>query len=254
MRALAAALAVLMVGLVIACRNPFGRHYEYEEQMYLNVDGSATITINASIPALIALRGLPLDASMDRDAMRAVVERAGCESPRVGRPWTRHGRRFAQIRLAVDDVTRFASCGLLAWSTYRFAIDAGVVHYQQTVGPAAGGDPGAVNWEGGEIVGFKLHLPSRILFHNVKRLEDGSNGSPERGNILAWEQYLSDRRAGRPLDMEVRMDAQSILFHAVRLFLGALLAAIAVLAGIVWFVVRRGRRRSYEPPPASRMS
>ena len=38
------------------------------------------------------------------------------------------------------------------------------------------------------------------------------------------------------------MEAQSILFHAVRLFLGALIAAVAVLAGIVWLVIRRGRR------------
>ena len=171
----------------------------------------------------------------------------------VGRPWTRHGRRFVQIRLAVDDVTGFGACGLLAWSSYRFESEQGVIRYWQALGPAASRDPGAVNWNGGEIVGFKLHLPSRILFHNVKRLEDGSNGAPERGNILAWEQYLTDRRAGRPLEMEVRMEAQSILFHAVRLFLGALIAAITVLAGIVWFVIRRGRRRAYMPP-ASRMS
>ena len=253
MRVLAAALAVLVIGLATACRNPFGRQYEYEEQMYLSVDGSATVTINASIPALVALRGLPVDASMDRNALREMVERAGCAAPRVGRPWTRQGRRFAQIRLAVDDVTGGGACGLLAWSSYRFEIEQGVIRYRQVLGPAAGGDPGAVNWDGGEIVGFKLHLPSRILFHNVKRLEDGSNGAPERGNILAWEQYLTDRRASRPLEMEVRMEAQSILFHAVRLFLGALIAAIAVLAGIVWFVIRRGRRRAYMPP-ASRMS
>jgi hypothetical protein len=100
-----------------------------------------------------------------------------------------------------------------------------------------------VNWDGGEIVGFKVHVPSRIVFHNVKRLEDGSNGSPERGNILAWEQYLSDRRASRPLSMEVRMDSQSILYRAVRLFLGALVAAVTVMVGAVWLVIRRARRR-----------
>jgi hypothetical protein len=43
--------------------------------------------------------------------------------------------------------------------------------------------------------------------------------------------------------MEVRMNAESILFHAVRLFLGALIAAVAVMAGAVWLVVRRARRR-----------
>ena len=35
----------------------FGREYEYEEEVYLKVDGSATIVVNASLAALSALRG-----------------------------------------------------------------------------------------------------------------------------------------------------------------------------------------------------
>jgi hypothetical protein len=237
------AAAVLMLGLAAACSSPFGRQYEYEEQLYLGVDGSADVTINTSLPALASLRGLSLDPAIDRDGLRAEVAKAGCANPRVGRPWMRRGRRFAQIRLSVDDVRRLRECRLLSWSSYTFEVQEGVILFTQTVGAAAGVDAGPVNWDGGEIVGFKLHVPSRIVFHNVKRLEDGSNGAPERGNILAWEQYLTDRRASRPLRMEVRMDSRSILFHAVRLFLGALAAAIALIAGTVWLVVRRARRR-----------
>jgi len=242
MRVLAA--AVLVFGLAAACSNPFGRQYEYEEQLYLDVDGSAAVTINASFPALAALRGLSLDPSIRREAVRELVMKAGCSEPRVGRPWTRRGRRFVQIRLAVDDVRRLRECALLSWSSYAFDVQNGVIRFAQEVGPAAGADPGPVNWDGGEIIGFKLHVPSRIVFHNVKRLEDGSNGAPERGNILAWEQYLKDRRANRPIAMEVRMDSQSILFHAVRLFLGAMTAAVAIIALTIWVVIRRARRRS----------
>jgi hypothetical protein len=237
-----AAVLLLLVSSA-ACQTPFGRQYEYEEQLYLSVDGSADVTVNASIPALVTLRGLPVDAAMDREAVARVVEQAGCVDPRVGRPWTRRGRRFVQIRLATDDVRDFARCGLLGWSSYTFTPDDETISYAQELGKAAGVDPGPVNWDGSEIVGFKVHLPSRILYHNVKRLEDGANGSPERGNILTWEQYLAARRQGQPLRMEVRMAADSILFHALRLFVGALAAAIAVLAGAVWFVIRRGRRR-----------
>jgi hypothetical protein len=241
MRVLAALWIAL--GLAAGCSSPFGRQYEYEEQLFLDVDGSAEITVNASIPALIALRGLPVESSMNRDAIARVVEQAGCSNPRVGRPWTRSGRRFAQVRLTADDVRQLSRCGLLAWSSYNFSRDEGTISYTQDVGPPAGADPGPVNWSGGEIVGFRLHLPSRILFHNVRRLEDGASGSPERGNILSWEQYLVDRRQGRPLRMEVRMDSDSILFHAVRLFLGALVAAVTMLAGAVWLMMRRGKRR-----------
>ena len=234
---------VLALGLATACSSPFGRQYEYEERLYLAVDGSASVTINASIPALVTLRGLSLDPEIGRDALRALVEKLGCTGARVGRPWTRRGRRFAQIRLATDDVRRLGECRLLSWSAYAFEIGQGTIRFTQEVGPAAGGDPGTVNWDGKEIVGFKLHLPSRIVFHNVKRLEDGSNGEAERGNILAWEQYLADRRASRPLRMEVQMESESILYHAVRLFLGALLAAVVVMGAAIWLVIRRARWR-----------
>ena len=36
----------------------FGKQYEYEEDLTIALDGSATLTVNASIPALVALRGL----------------------------------------------------------------------------------------------------------------------------------------------------------------------------------------------------
>src|SRR3990172_8248782 len=107
MRALSAkaAAGVLVLGFAAACSNPFGRQYEYEEQLYLNADGSATVIINASIPALVALRGLPLGpsgaAAVNREARGALLVKVGCAEPRVGRPWTRRGRHFAQIRLTV---------------------------------------------------------------------------------------------------------------------------------------------------------
>ena len=86
------------------------------------------------------------------------------------------------------------------------------LRYDQRVGAPAGRDPGAPEWDRSEIVAFKLHLPSRILDHNVKRL-DGTNGTIERGNILTWEQTLVDRLAGTPIDMDVTMEAESILYR-----------------------------------------
>jgi hypothetical protein len=63
----------------------------------------------------------------------------------------------------------------------------------------------------------------------------------ERGNILVWEQPLSDRAASTPLYMEARMDSESILYRTLWLFGGTFAAAIAVLAIIVWWVSRKGR-------------
>jgi hypothetical protein len=235
-----------------ACNNPLGRQYEYEEQLYLYVNGSATLVVDASIPALVALRKLPLDPSprtpVDTDQVRRLFATAGCEDVRVGSPWVRHGRRFVQVRMQANDVREFAKCAPVAWSTFFFERlregEREVIHYRQTVGPVADGDPGQVNWTGGELVGFKLHLPSRILFHNVKRLEDGSNGEASRGNILTWEQRLRDRRAGQPITMEVRMDSQSILYRTLWLFAGAFVAASLLLLALIWITIRRARRRA----------
>ena len=233
------------------CTNPLGRQYEYDEQLYLGVDGSAELVINASIPALVALRGLALDPDpavpVDRERVRQAFSDPGCGDVTVNRPWTRHGRRFVQVVLEQDHVGNFAGCGPVAWSTFSFAPVASAerdeVHYSQVLGPPTPGDAGPVNWTGGELVGFKLHLPSRILYHNVRRLEDGAPGEPDRGNILTWEQTLTDRRAGRQLHMDVRMHGQSILNRALWLFVGAFAAAVTMILVAVWMVVRRARAR-----------
>jgi hypothetical protein len=242
-----AVLLLAMVGLLAACRNPLGRQYEYEEQIYLGTDGSATLVLNASIPALVALHDLPLDPSprsaVDRDQVRRLFANAGCSDVRVGQPWIRRGRRFVQVRVAAARVEDLERCGPLSWSSYRFSRRDDVVHFEQRIGEGHRGDPGRVNWDGRELVGFKLHLPSRISFHNVKRLEDGSNGEAERGNILTWEQRLSDRLAGQPLILEVRMDSESILYRTLFLFAGAAVAAVLALFGLIWWTVRRARSR-----------
>jgi hypothetical protein len=254
MRARAATLAaasLVIVAVSMACRNPFGRKYEYEEQVYLRVDGSATVLIDASIHALVALRNLPLDplasTGVDRDRVRAIFTSSSCGDVRVGQPWVRSGRRFVQVQLDVEDLHILESCGPLSWSSYRFERDATSIRYEQVVGPPAVGKLADVNWDGSELVAFKLHAPSRISYHNVKRLEDGSNGKADRGNILTWEQRLSDRRAGQPVTMEARMGSESILFRTLWLFGGALAAAIATLGAIIWWTIRRAKRR---PMPA----
>lgn len=242
-----AAIGSLALVLMVACSNPLGRQYEYEEQLYLSVDGSATVVVDASLAALVVLRGLPLDPSMaaraSRDAVREIFERGGCEDVNVGQPWVRRGRRFIQVRVATADVRELAHCSPLAWSRYQLTQQGDTLEFLQEVGPPASGDPGKVNWDGSELVAFKLHAPSRVFHHNVRRLEDGEPGQPERGNILTWEQRLADRRAGLPVRMEVRMGAESILFRTLWLFASAFAAAIALIAGLIWITVRRAKRR-----------
>ena len=56
--ALAAAVAAAGCGSGV-----LKKQYEYEEELYLSLDGSATLSVNASVPALVALRGVDLNVS-----------------------------------------------------------------------------------------------------------------------------------------------------------------------------------------------
>jgi hypothetical protein len=87
-------------------------------------------------------------------------------------------------------------------------------------------------------VAFRLHAPSRIVYHNA-----GADNL-RRGNILVWEQTLADRLRGAPIEIEARMEPESILYRTLWLF-GASGAAVAIMfAVIVW---RLTRRRTGEP-------
>jgi hypothetical protein len=95
--------------------------------------------------------------------------------------------------------------------------------------------PNAFQWDGTEVVVFKLHAPSVIVFHNAP------SRRVERGNILEWEQPLTDRLAGRPVEMEVHMEPESILRTTLLLFGSMILAAVGTLLAAVWWIARRGR-------------
>ena len=252
---------ILLAGILLAIlflwwragdvRDVFGRQYEYEEDMTLGLDGSGTLTINTSLAALAALRGLDVDpqaTSVDRDRIRALYESAVTRVTSVPRPWRRRGRLFVQINIAFDDVRKLNQAAPLAWSRYELAPQDGRHVFHQTV-EASALKPGTlknVGWDGKEIVAFRLHLPSRILHHNARDLESNEPTGIRRGNILAWEQHLADRLDGRPVAVEVIMDSQSILYRTLFLFAGAFAAAVLTLVGLIWWTMRRGKEQEGE--------
>ena len=215
----------------------FFRQYEYEEEVYLSLDGTATVYVNASVPALIALRGFALDpspnATVDREAVGRLFTSPGTHLS--GRVTTsrRSTRRFVHVKLLVDDIRQLGEAAPFAWSHYAFSRDGDLYRYEQVVGLPAGKDVGSVGWSGREIVAFRLHLPSRIQYHNSGR-------DVARGNILIWEQTLSDRLRGAPLTLDARMDAQSILYTTLWLFGVTFLGVALTFVLVIWWIFRRG--------------
>jgi hypothetical protein len=233
-------LALVLLAMIAAsgCGGVLVTEYEYDEQVDLSLDGSAVVSVNASMPALVALRGAEMDfnprAQLDRDGIRALYEGSGVSVVAVS-SFRRHGRRFVHVRLDVDDVRRLSRLPAFSWSRYRLERLGDEYLFVQDVGPAANRPVGDVGWSGRERVAFRVHLPSRIRFHNA--LAENF----KRGNILAWEQSLDDRRNGTPLHMEARMDTRSILNRTLWLFAGTFVAAMATLGFIIWWVGRKGK-------------
>ena len=245
-RAALAALAVSSVVSASACgrgvdsdtsSGGFFRQYQYEEEVYLSLDGTATVYVNASLAALNALRGTSFDtapnARLDRQAVRDVFSTPVTRVRGEVSASRRRNRRFVHVKLDVDDIQRLGEAAPFAWSTYELKRDGDLFIYRQAVGPAAGKDMdmSAVGWSGREIVAFRLHLPSKIRYHN--------SGRETRGNILTWEQPLADRLRGTPLILDARMDPQSILYRTLWLFGWTFVAVAITFVLVIWWVLRR---------------
>jgi len=238
------ALVVLLVAacslVVAACGGGgiLGKGYEYEEQLSLYVDGSARMDLSASVAALVALRGLDLDpnpaADVDRSRVRALFEGPDVEvkSVRVSR---RNGRRFVHLRVDARDIRQLSRLAPFSWSTYRFGRRGDVLEYRQVVGSASAKAVGDVGWNGSEVVAFRMNIPSVIAYHNAPSKEI------ERGNILEWEQPLTDRLKGVPVAVEVNMEPESILYSTLLLFGVTIVLAAVTFGVVIWRVARHGR-------------
>ena len=236
-----ASIAVLLVcaAIVSACggRGVFTPEYEYEEELYLALDGSATLNVNASVASLVALRGLDLDPTprgrIDRTVVRRLFEGPDARVSKLSLS-RRDGRRFVHVTVDVPDVRQLSRLSPFAWSAYRFDREGDVLEFRQTIGPSIGRDVGDVGWTGQELVAFRMHLPSEIPYHNAP-------GGIQRGNILAWDQPLTVRLKGEPLTLQVNLEPKSILYTTLLLFGSTIVAAAVTLALVLWLVARRGR-------------
>jgi hypothetical protein len=233
---LAFALMLIAVLASIACGNVIARKYEYEEEIFLALDGSASVYINASVPALVALRGvsLPLDPSarLDRIAVRDLYESPVSHVASVTTS-RREGRRYVHLRIDVPDVRKLSEAAPFAWSKYRYLEGDATFEFGQLMTTAAGKDVGNVGWGGDELVAVRMHLPSVITFHNAP------SRRTERGNIVVWEQPLAERLKSTPLDIQATMEKESILFRTLALFGVMGVLVVFTFIGAIWYVRSR---------------
>jgi hypothetical protein len=236
--ALTVCVVLAIIGALLGLRSPMLHQYEYQEDLYLSLDGSASMFISGSLPAMAALHGMDLSidprAPLDRTAIRKLFSAPGVDVSAI-RTWRRWGRRFIMVRLDTADVRRLPTALPFARAAFEFGPARTGYRLVERLGPSVDRPVGSVGWDGRELVGFRWHLPSRLEHYNT----------PEenflRGNILVWEQPLKARLAGTPLTMTVDMRPQSILYGALWLFGVSALSALAVVALLLWWIVGRGK-------------
>ena len=165
-----AALALAAMAAAACGGRGLFQQLEYEEEIYLSLDGTGTMYVNSSIAALNALRGTSFDTnpgtSVDRQRVREyftspVTHVTGVTTSR------RSNRQFVHVRMEVTDVRRLSEALPFSWSRYEFPFDGNLFIYRETVGAAAGRDVGPVGWNGRETIAFRLHLPSKVAYHNT---------------------------------------------------------------------------------------
>ena len=212
---------------------------EYDETLELSLDGSAIVYVNGSVQALVALHGLDLSPDprvrFDRAKIREIYSAPGVVVRRVSLS-RRGARRFVHVTLEADDISRLKAVQPLAWSTYQLTRIGDEYRYEQLVNEPARRAVRSVGWTGRELVAFRVHLPSRVTFHNA------GERNLRRGNVLVWDGLLADRLAAKPARFEARMETESILYRTLWIFVLTFLSAVATLVFIVWLVVRQGRK------------
>jgi hypothetical protein len=226
------AAALLLVSALHGCVV-----YEYEHEIWLQVDGSGTVHLTGRPGLWTAFKGLPLDED-DPDGMvraaRALFESSGLEVTRA-RVVTRRGSRFLFVAARFRDVNRISYTPALPDLRVGLRREGGRLHldgsWQRPLHSLAGGEQDA---EG--LVAVRFHLPSKVYRH--RRAADGV----ERGNILGWRQETAAALDGGRLEFGAEMDERSILLSTVMLFAGAVALAALLLAAALWAAMRQGRK------------
>jgi hypothetical protein len=228
-----AGLLTLAVVLLCGCSR-----YEYEQEFWLKVDGSGSLNVSGRPALWAAFKGVgqPEDPekTISNDELRRLFEGSGLRVRRVLRT-RRAGHTYFHVSAEFKDVNALGGSAAFPDLTLALRREPEALRLAGVWSrPASRGEVLASDREG--LMALRFHLPSKVYEH--KNAADGV----ERGNILSWRQDVAQGLDGQPLEFGARMDRRSILLAAVTLFGEAVLAAVLVIALLLYLVYRRGRR------------
>src|SRR5512134_3444947 len=157
--------------------------YEYEHEIWLQVDGSGTVNVTGRPTLWTAFKSLPLDEG-DPDAMkkaaRELFERSGLEVKQVT-VTKRGGQRYLFVSADFRDVNRISYTPAFPDLRVGLRREAGRLQLDGSWQRPLEALPGGEQDRAGQMA-VRFHLPSKVYRH--RRAAFGV----ERGNILGWLQ------------------------------------------------------------------
>jgi hypothetical protein len=202
--------------------------YEYEEEVFLDADGSGRMRMSGSREILRAVHHLDRPGL---SAMRSRFEGTGIEVSSV-RETDRDGRGFIHVEARFEDWNGLCRRPFFERRRCRLEIGGDEIAFESSLPPPGENAPGI---SPDAILALRFHLPGTVRSHNVPR-------RIERGNILSWEISARDYFRGEPLLAEARFDRQTILRRTIWVLLAAVGLVLATIVLSVHLMVRRGRR------------
>jgi hypothetical protein len=209
--------------------------YEFEHEFWIHVDGTGSVTVTARPELWAAMKGLHAsDDDAMRQAVRAVFESSGLRVRRVTLTH-RAGRPYVFVSADFSDVNRLAGTPAFPDLALSLRPDGDNLRLDgRWSRPAGLPDVPFASRDG--LMAVRFHLPSKVYSHR------NAFAGVERGNIVGWRETVAEGLAGRPLELGAVLDRRSILMSTVGLFAIAIASALAMFAGVLWWVVRKGRK------------
>ena len=240
----ASRLSILLVSWAFAL--PGCTSYEYEEEVFLDVDGSGRLRVSGSSEILEVLHDLSEGGNTSSMASR--FEGPGFELDSV-RETERDGRRFIHVQGRFTDWNELCAhpafaereCGLDVTDDDELEL---TLTLPKPKGSAPEGAPPDAT------LALRFHFPSAVHYHNA-------HGDIERGNIIGWERTVSEHFDADALVVEARFERRSVL-ATTAIILGTAVAFVLFSAALALFmIVRKGRRQlalETEETPIARTS
>src|SRR3990172_2351246 len=151
--------------------------YEYEEEVYLEVDGSGEIRMSGSTTAVAALHGLD---EATAESAKALFEGEGVE--RLSALETeRERRKFVHVQARFSPWGKL--CRIPAFRDRRCRLAKGEESLALELSLPSPRAAAPESLEPQALLALRYHLPSTIRYHNAP-------SDIERGNILSWKRTL----------------------------------------------------------------